>query len=222
MAQASSAQREPSMEEILASIRRIIEDSESGRKDEPAARDPFAPAAEVESFRSELRPLPQSREGDDAGEQDLRPQQPSEETFEGATDVAFDDEFDGEHSSVLDAGDHDDGDDMVVPVAANSPIAAPAPQEDLSGWEPKPSAPALQPEPIDHERRGILSELPGRKVAAAFEELNEALLANRRKTLDQLAEEMLRPMLQDWLDNNLPRMVERLVREEIERIARGA
>ena len=28
-------------------------------------------------------------------------------------------------------------------------------------------------------------------------------------------------MLQDWLDNNLPTLVERLVREEIERVARG-
>jgi hypothetical protein len=37
-----------------------------------------------------------------------------------------------------------------------------------------------------------------------------------------MAEDMLRPMLQDWLDNNLPTLVERLVREEIERVARGA
>ena len=29
-------------------------------------------------------------------------------------------------------------------------------------------------------------------------------------------------LLQDWLDNNLPTLVERLVREEIERVARGA
>jgi cell pole-organizing protein PopZ len=32
---------------------------------------------------------------------------------------------------------------------------------------------------------------------------------------------MLRPMLSDWLDDNLPKLVERLVREEIERVARG-
>jgi hypothetical protein len=32
---------------------------------------------------------------------------------------------------------------------------------------------------------------------------------------------MMRPMLQDWLDNNLPTLVEKLVREEIERVARG-
>ena len=58
-------------------------------------------------------------------------------------------------------------------------------------------------------------------MAAAFTELSEAFAASRRKSFDQMAEEMLRPMLQDWLDNNLPILVERLVREEIERIARG-
>ena len=40
-------------------------------------------------------------------------------------------------------------------------------------------------------------------------------------SFDEMAEEMLRPMLQDWLDNNLPTLVEKLVREEIERVARG-
>jgi cell pole-organizing protein PopZ len=52
--------------------------------------------------------------------------------------------------------------------------------------------------------------------------LNEAFSANRRRSFEELAEEMMRPMLQDWLDNNLPALVERLVREEIERVARGA
>ncbi len=59
-------------------------------------------------------------------------------------------------------------------------------------------------------------------VAAAFGELSEAFASRSRKTFDEMAEEMLRPMLQDWLDNNLPALVERLVREEIERVARGA
>ena len=61
----------------------------------------------------------------------------------------------------------------------------------------------------------------GRQVAAAFGELSEAFAARSKKTFDELAEEMMRPMLQEWLDNNLPMLVERLVREEIERVARG-
>ena len=39
--------------------------------------------------------------------------------------------------------------------------------------------------------------------------------------MDEMAREMLRPMLKAWLDDNLPVMVERLVRAEIERVARG-
>ncbi len=58
-------------------------------------------------------------------------------------------------------------------------------------------------------------------MAAAFGELTEAFASTRKKSFDELAEEMMRPMLQEWLDNNLPMLVERLVREEIERVARG-
>ena len=59
-------------------------------------------------------------------------------------------------------------------------------------------------------------------MTASFNELAEAFAARNRKSLEEVAEEMMRPMLQDWLDNNLPTLVERLVREEIERVARGA
>ena len=65
MAQATSAQREPSMEEILASIRRIIEDSDVAQKPGPAAarypaNEPAAAVrSEIEAFRSELRPAPE-------------------------------------------------------------------------------------------------------------------------------------------------------------------
>jgi cell pole-organizing protein PopZ len=71
-------------------------------------------------------------------------------------------------------------------------------------------------------RPAIISEQASRQVAAAFGELSEAFAARSKKTFDEMAEEMMRPMLQDWLDNNLPTLVERLVREEIERVARGA
>ena len=70
-------------------------------------------------------------------------------------------------------------------------------------------------------RLAIVSEQTSRQVAAAFGELSEAFANRSKKTFDELAEDMMRPMLQDWLDNNLPVLVERLVREEIERVARG-
>ncbi|MEM9105462.1 MAG: DUF2497 domain-containing protein, partial [Pseudomonadota bacterium] len=52
--------------------------------------------------------------------------------------------------------------------------------------------------------------------------LNQALVKGPDRSFEQMAEDMLRPMLQQWLDDNLPTLVERLVREEIERVARGS
>jgi uncharacterized protein len=46
-------------------------------------------------------------------------------------------------------------------------------------------------------------------------------LDQRPVTLDELVQDMLRPMLREWLDDNLPQLVERLVREEIQRVSRG-
>ena len=67
----------------------------------------------------------------------------------------------------------------------------------------------------------LLSADVGAKVAQSFGALTEALDAGPRRSFDEIAEEMLRPMLREWLDDNLPTLVERLVREEIERVARG-
>lgn len=66
----------------------------------------------------------------------------------------------------------------------------------------------------------LLSPMTEEKVTRSFEELADALGGSKR-SLDEIAEEMLKPMLQEWLDDNLPTLVERLVREEIERVARG-
>jgi len=45
--------------------------------------------------------------------------------------------------------------------------------------------------------------------------------ANNARTLEDLVKEMLRPMLKSWLDDNLPGLVERIVKAEIERVSRG-
>ncbi|MEZ0004124.1 PopZ family protein [Sinorhizobium fredii] len=67
----------------------------------------------------------------------------------------------------------------------------------------------------------IVSPAVGRQVARAFDDLAHAVDYGPRRSFDEIAEAMLRPMLQEWLDDNLPTLVERLVREEIERVARG-
>ena len=74
---------------------------------------------------------------------------------------------------------------------------------------------------ISDDGRALISAEAGAKVAASFGNLNHAVSHGPTRSFDEIAEEMLQPMLQEWLDDNLPTLVERLVREEIERVARG-
>ena len=55
----------------------------------------------------------------------------------------------------------------------------------------------------------------------SFGALSADLEVRSAKLADSMVRDMLRPMVKDWLDENLPTMVERLVRDEIQRIARG-
>lgn len=85
-------------------------------------------------------------------------------------------------------------------------------------------AQVAEPESATEEAQpALLSQNTGLQVARSFEELAAAIdgAAAERRSLDEIAEDMLRPMLREWLDDNLPTLVERLVREEIERVARG-
>lgn len=108
--------------------------------------------------------------------------------------------------------------------ASVAPTAAPA---EAPVFNPPPQQPAAAtadrflPQVQAELSSSLLSEAAGAQVARSFGELAAAIDGSERRSLDEIAEEMLRPMLQDWLDDNLPTLVERLVREEIERVARG-
>jgi hypothetical protein len=58
-------------------------------------------------------------------------------------------------------------------------------------------------------------------VNSAFNSLAQTVLSSNARTLEDLVKEMLRPMLRSWLDDNLPGLVEKIVRAEIERVSRG-
>lgn len=279
MAQASSAQREPSMEEILASIRRIIEDSDTGRKpyedaeparyefgaarQEPAAVEPARPelparaansVIDVDTFRAELRGgLPATEPGKPVTLAEVQAQIAAEtpkkiEALTPALKVEPEPVAKVREAPQLVAASMRR--EVETPVASPAPAAerTPAPStpskafdaeektsvdddmlnavlEDIAAEQASPPpVPESAPQPAEGSftKPAIISEHAGRQVAAAFGELSEAFAAKSKKTFDDMAEEMMRPMLQDWLDNNLPTLVERLVREEIERVARGA
>lgn len=77
------------------------------------------------------------------------------------------------------------------------------------------------PEMASEQKGALVSRETGDHVARSFHELADMVHMSAQRSLDDIAGEMLRPMLQEWLDDNLPTLVERLVREEIERVARG-
>ena len=82
-----------------------------------------------------------------------------------------------------------------------------------------PRQPAPLPPPgVD---RGLMSASTRAAVDTAFHSLASTVLGNNARTLEDLVKEMLRPMLKSWLDDNLPSLVERIVRAEIERVSRG-
>ncbi len=75
-------------------------------------------------------------------------------------------------------------------------------------------APVFEPEPL-------ISSFAGASVSSSFQALADTVLMRDPEMIERLTREALRPMLKTWLDENLPSMVERLVRAEIERVARG-
>jgi cell pole-organizing protein PopZ len=271
MAQASSAQREPSMEEILASIRRIIEDNDAGRRPqaEPEQTRTAAPPAavpaertviEVDAFRNELRTPPveasapalqkkpvtlaevQAQITAEAEAMPSRWMDPTPAAPEKAAPEKIVAERPVERS-------YDRSPDDIKKAIENSRAARedarallgiPEPANTARASEPRRSEPVFVKEAESEERSALvtqsrppmtesaaarptfLSERVERQVAASFSELSDAFAARSRKTFDEMAEEMIAPLLRDWMENNLPTLVERLVREEIERVARGA
>ncbi len=215
MTQAAKAQ-EPSMEEILASIRRIIADDDtkpaakSEAKPEPVAKAPPPPpprpapppaaaamkqddidamlAGLGEPSEPEPPPPPPEPEPEPEPEPDVLE---LTEAMQAPASPAFR-KIDAQQDVVFDEAPE------------------PAPR-----MEPRPSpAPAMGEQPI-------MSSSTAAAVDSAFNALAHTVLVQNAKTLEDLVKEMLRPMLQHWLDNNLPTLVERLVRQEIERVARG-
>jgi uncharacterized protein len=86
---------------------------------------------------------------------------------------------------------------------------APAPAD--PAWDyraPRPSA--------------LMSPRPAQSAHASFEHLAESIMhrIGGDRTIEDITRDLLRGMLRQWLDDNLPPLVERLVREEIERVAR--
>ena len=190
---AQAKPNEPSMEEILASIRRIISDDEA----KPAEAEVEAPAPE---------PVPASIDDDvlDLGTEAAFVAPPAVEPPPAPTAPA-------EAEADVDFRETEES-EPPAPVAIRAPVeSTPAP---VAAPQPEPA-----PRPVD--MASLLSDQASSAVTSAFGQLANTVLSSNARTLEDLVKDMLKPMLKTWLDDNLPLMVERLVRAEIERVARG-
>ncbi|HET8612133.1 MAG TPA: DUF2497 domain-containing protein [Sphingomonas sp.] len=108
---------------------------------------------------------------------------------------------------------------------APEPAAAQADEEEdvleLTSPVPAASAPAN-----GHASAGgmLLSDPAAQASRSAFAALSQLQVRAQNSdpnTLEGLVADLLRPMLREWLDRELPALVERLVKAEIARISRG-
>lgn len=179
MTDAKANQSEPSMEEILASIRRIIsEDAEPGKAGAAPAEAP-APVAKA------VAPAP-------------APAEPAKPDVLELTEMVEDD-------------------------GSVTRLDEPPPSE------PEPARP---PTPRQDDGEGLVSQTAAAAAVSALAGLHSAArrdpeasrtslgIGNGFLTLEEMVRAELRPILKDWLDANLPGMVERLVQKEIKRITR--
>ncbi len=182
---------EPSMEEILASIRRIIADEK-----EPVAAPESAGDGDEDVL--ELTQMVQ----DDGSVVDIAPPPPP------------------------------------APEPVPEPIAAPVVEAAVEVEAPAPvveTPPPPPPAPVARVARddGLISSMAATAASSSLAALANTVQIERRaampimtpigngaRTLEEMVLELMRPMLKDWLDQNLPAVVERIVQKEVERIAR--
>jgi hypothetical protein len=207
---------EPTMEEILASIRRIITE-----EDPPV--DSGAPHAVA---------APESAE-----------EAPPEETESTISISAARAPWNGDMPVKESEPESISEPSLATPEPAASPSVAytPPPAEPSVFAPPDPTPPAylpaapsaqsLTPAPSAAPDISLVSARASAETASAFERLSAAvkvtpkessiMLPEPGRTLEDLTRELIRPMLQSWLDEHLPEIVRQQVEEEVARIARG-
>lgn len=214
------------MEEILASIRRIIADDDASKpaKAPETAAPPKPPAAAAPS-----RPMPPATPAKSAtspppaAKPTARPAAPVVANSQDAIDAMLA-ELDGPPNAAPQPAATQPGApaggvlDLTEAMAEPTPSPGPAPTfRTIDGTSDVVFSTKPEPPPD----RALISNETIAAVDSAFNTLAHTVIGQNARTLEDLVREMLRPMLKSWLDDNLPSLVERIVRAEIERVSRG-
>lgn len=209
--------QEPTMEEILASIRRIISED-----DAPAETAPEAAAAAPEP-EPEAEPEPVA-ESTPVDETPYAPQ-PEPEPAPAEDDVLeLTEAYEApaaESIGDLDVTAADDGPEPFPTAPVSESVFAPEPVEVRTPEHPAVPTPGYDSLVGDSAAASAAAAFAGLATSVRKPEPTEPSTPSG-PTLDELARSLLRPMLKEWLDANLPAIVEAQVRKEVERIARTA
>lgn len=237
------------MEEILASIRRIIADddgsktanAEQGTGSKPALRAAAAPPRsgggnsqdDVDAMLAVLDEPPPARTAAPAKPEAAKPETPKAEPVK--SEPAKPEPAKAEAAPEV----------LMLTEAMAAQATQPAPAKPASGFRTidaasdvvftdKPQEPSAFTAPSEEPRRpppsppkppavdpALVSNTTAAAVDRAFSSLAQTVIGQNARTLEDLVKEMLRPILKSWLDDNLPGLVERIVRAEIERVSRG-
>lgn len=171
---------EPSMEEILSSIKRIIADEDAAAGQNRGGRRRIAPRS---------APPAEAGSGQDEGGQD--------------------------EESVLELTEPLATDPSPPPAPPAAPPATPRP----AATPAAPVASEAEPAPVLSPESAVAARESLSHLSAAVEQREAAYPGGQ--TIDALVRELLTPMLREWLDRQLPGMVEQMVQREIDRITAG-
>lgn len=251
----SAAAQEPSMEEILASIRRIITDEQGDSSagstlekvsEDNSAVDSVSAASEKEDdtvsggepmsaddldalFASD-GPAIEEPQNETVSEDDLdalfgsgaAEVEPEPEPAPEPEPVPSADEDVMELTEAEMESDDDldivDGMDIMFAEEAVAPELVPEPEmipEPVMAPSPQPVIADVSLEKVE----ALVSDQAASSVSSAFANLSGMVVSSQAKSMEDLMKEMLRPMLQSWLDQNLPPLVEKLVATEIRRLS---
>ena len=193
----TKTEQDPSIEEILESIRQIISDDAEA----PAAKEETTTVApEIDDAPSDLD-LTQKAE-------------PAAETVEAPNPAAT-------------AGKILDLTDKVEEEVDNTRV-------DMS-YDPDPPLDImLEDNPlkddVPQDEESLLSDMTAEAATAEMAKLLASNVAVERDeplrvgrvTLEDIARDLMRPLIKTWLDQNLPRVIEKVVTKEMEKLARRA
>ncbi len=205
----NKTEQEPSIEEILASIRQIISDDDETR-----------PAGDIELPAEEKFDIPVYKP--DVKEE--KPRDSFAEILELTNEVAGDEK-------VFDMSEKE----FEIPLHQPDAISEPKTRQsdiDLSFNEEPARKSSLDLSAGQGDVDALFSAPAASATTEAFSRLlgnipvereeNKRLYADGRITLEDIAKDLLRPMLRQWVDDHMPALVERLVEKELEKLARQA